>query len=98
MAKTTQADGGSTTAVQLMYLGPNLIDPIPLSHRSVYMGGIPAFAQDFVQKDADLAGCFVPLADAGKALRELEGYPGTTPGEHTRRYQSVQQRYRKEAN
>lgn len=96
--KTTSADVAGTAAVeQLMYIGPNLIDPIPLSHRSVYLGGIPTFAQSLADKDADLKGCFVTFSEAGKALRELEGYPGTTPGEHTRRYQSVQKRYRKES-
>lgn len=92
------ADAAEATAVpqQLVYVGPNLIDPVPLSHRSAYVGGIPAFAQGLAEKDTDLAGCFVPLSEAGKAIRELEGYPGTSPGEYTRRYQSVQKRYRKE--
>lgn len=98
MAKTTSSGAAGTAAVkQLMYIGPNIINPIPLSHRSVYLGGIPGFAQELTKKDAELAGCFVPLSEAGKALRELEGYPGTKPGEHTSRYKSVQKRYRKEA-
>ena len=98
MAKATTSGAAETAAVeQLMYIGPNLIDPVPLSHRSVYVGGIPKFAQELTNKDADLKGCFVALTEAGKALRELEGYPGTTPGEVTRRYQSVQKRYRKES-
>lgn len=92
----TVAKVATVPARRLVYIGPNLIDPVPLSHRSVYVGGIPVFAQALAQKDADLAGCFVPLAEAGKAFRELEGYPGTNPGEHTKRYQSVQARYRKE--
>lgn len=90
------APASAAAAAQLVYIGPNIIDPVPLSHRSVYVGGIPDFAQALAKNDADLAGCFVSLAEAGKALRELEGYPGTSPGEHTRRYQSVQKRYRKE--
>lgn len=99
MARNSSPDAAATAtaaAQQLVYIGPNLIDPVPLSHRSVYVGGIPAFAQALAERDADLAGCFVSLSEAGKAIRELEGYPGTSPGEHTRRYQSVQKRYRKE--
>lgn len=98
MAKSTTPGAAGTAAMeQLMYIGPTLIDPVPLSHRSVYVGGIPKFAVELVNKDVDLKGCFVSLVEGGKALRELEGYPGTTPGEFTRRYKSVQKRYRKEA-
>lgn len=98
MAKNTDPGAAVTAAPeQLMYIGPTIIDPIPLSHHSVYRGGIPVFASELVKKDADLKGCFVPLSEAGKALREMEGYPGTAAGEHTRRYLSVQKRYRKEA-
>jgi hypothetical protein len=80
----------------LMYIGPTILHPVLLSSRSVYMGGIPVVARKLAEKDKDLAGCFVPLAEAGKALRELEGYPGTTPGEHTRRFLSVRKRYLEE--
>ena len=78
---------------QLMYIGPTLRSPVPLTHRGVFSGGIPAFARALTGKDAELAGCFVPLAEAGKALRELEGYPGTVAGEHSRRFASVRKRY-----
>ena len=77
--------------VQLMYIGPTLLHPVLLTHRSVYMGGIPKIVSK--QGDKDLAGCFVSLADAGKALRELEGYPGTKPGEFTRSHLSVRKKY-----
>ena len=76
-----------------MYIGPTLRSPVPLTHRGVFSGGIPAFARALTGKDAELAGCFVPLAEAGKALRELEGYPGTVAGEHSRRFASVRKRY-----
>jgi hypothetical protein len=39
----------------------------------------------------------VPLSEAGKALRELEGYPGTVAGDHSRRFLSVRKRYLEEA-
>ena len=94
MSKKDAAEG--MTPVQLMYIGPTLLRPVLLSHRSVYMGGIPRDAMKLTGKDKDLAGCFVPLADAGKALRELEGYPGTTPGEYTRCFTSVRKRYLEE--
>ncbi len=102
MAKTDSSGAGATVTTaaavseQRMYVGPTLIDPVPLAHRSVFTGGIPKFAKALTDKDADLKGCFVPLAEAGKALRELEGYPGTKPGDYTRRYKSVQKTYRKE--
>jgi hypothetical protein len=76
-----------------MYIGPTLRKPVPLAHRTVFSGGVPAFAGNMTGKDADLAGCFLPLAEAGKALRELECCPGTVPGEYTRRFASVRKRY-----
>ena len=85
--------GPAKASVQLMYVGPTLLRPVFLSHRCVYAGGIPQFAQALTAKDTELAGCFIPLAEAGKALRELEGYPGATSGEHVRRFTSVRKRY-----
>ena len=89
---------GKEPVVLAMYIGPTMLRPVFLSHRSVYIGGIPEFAKDLAAKDPELAGCFIPLidtatGDAGRALRELEGYPGTKPGEHTRRFRGVQKRY-----
>jgi hypothetical protein len=82
----------------LMYIGPTLTKDVYLRHRSVFSGGVPASARALAEKDPELAGCFVPLAEAGKALRELEGYPGTVPGAVTRHFNSVRQRYAKGAN
>jgi hypothetical protein len=90
MVKKSDTD---TAPALLMYIGPTLRTPVPLTHRSVFSGGIPAFAKDLTGKDNDLAGCFVPLAEAGKALRELEGYPGTVAGEHSRRFAAVRKHY-----
>jgi hypothetical protein len=84
------------TRVQYMYIGPTILRPVLLSHRSVYVGGIPTAAQKPAAEDKDLAACFVPLAEAGKALRELEGYPGTEAGELSRCYLSVRKRYLEE--
>jgi hypothetical protein len=70
-----------------------MLRPVFLSHRCVYTGGIPQFAQALTAKDPELAQCFIPLAEVGPALRELEGYPGAKPGEHTRRFASVRKRY-----
>jgi hypothetical protein len=79
-----------------MYVGPTLRKPVLLQHRGVYSGGVPQFARALADKDAELAACFVPMAEAGKALRELEGYPGVPAGEHSRRFASVRKRYTEE--
>ena len=74
-----------------MYLGPTLISPVPLTHRSVFSGGTPEFARELLQKDPELTACFVPLKEAGKGMRELEG--ALPAGELTRHYIGVQKRY-----
>ena len=81
---------------QVMYIGPTLLSPVLLAHRCVYLGGIPAPACKLVNQDQDLARCFVPLSEAGKALRELEGYPGAQASEISRCYCSVRKRYLEE--
>ena len=91
MSKKETAPGG--IPAQAMYIGPTLLRPVLLSHRGVYSGELPQSVKQLAAKDPDLAGCFVPLAEAGKALRELEGYPGALAGEHSRRYLSVKKRY-----
>jgi hypothetical protein len=83
----------SAGAEPLLYVGPTLRKPVHLQHRSVYSGGVPWFARALAARDAELAACFLPLAEAGKALRELEAYPGTIPGAVSRHYNSVRQRY-----
>jgi|GEM_PF-3514959 len=75
----------------LMYLGPTILSPVPLIHRSVYSGGLPEYALELLNNDRVLADCFVPLKEAGKVLRELEG--ALPAGEATNRYVSVQKRY-----
>ena len=77
----------------LMYVGPTLKQPVPLQHRAVFSGGVSQSVRALADCDAELAACFVPVANAGKVLRELEGYPGTVPGEHSRRFASVRKRY-----
>lgn len=85
--------GPDNAPEQLMYIGPTMLRPALLQHRSVYTGGVPRHARQLASGDPDLAGCFLPLSEAGKALRELEGYPGTVAGDHTRRFLSVRKRY-----
>lgn len=88
-SKATDAVGTD----QLMYVGPTMLRPVQLSHRRVYVGGIPGFALALTRSDPELAACFIPLKDAGKALRELEGHPASTAGEITARYRKVAKRY-----
>lgn len=78
---------------RLMYVGPSLLSPVPLSFRSVFTDGIPKFALDLAGKDPDLAACFVPLKEAGAILRELE--KALPAGEASRCFVRVQQRYQR---
>ncbi|MDR0477514.1 MAG: hypothetical protein LBH14_06210 [Desulfobulbaceae bacterium] len=97
--QTSEQNAGQThertsgqTHGQVMYTGPTLLRPVLLSRRSVYTV-IPAAVRKFVDQDKDLAACFVPLSEAGRALRELEGAPGTQPGVYSRCYGAVKKRY-----
>lgn len=75
--------------VKVMYLGPSIISPVPLSHRSVFSGGLPEFLRRLDKKDRELLeACFMPLADAGAALRELEGQ--NDPGKISAAYKAIQ--------
>lgn len=58
--------------VTLMYVGPRLRDPMPLQTGSVFPTGLPDILQRAVAADANLAALFLPVAEAGKALRDLE--------------------------
>ena len=78
------------TSGLLMYVGPTMLHPVFLKRNRVYTGIPPAV---ITLDDQDLLNSFVPLAEAGKALRELEGYPGSKPGEHSRRYGRVRKSY-----
>jgi len=86
----------ASRADQVMYIGPTLMQPVHLRHRAVFVGGIPEYARKLAAQDPELAACFVPVVLAGKALRELEGYPSAAPGEHSRRFLGVRKRYQKE--
>ena len=55
----------------LMYVGPRRMDPIPLERSNVFTS-LPPALQKAVAEDKTLAAQFVPLADAGKALRQAE--------------------------
>lgn len=72
--ETTPKKPAADRAVKVMYLGPSIISPVPLTHRSVFTGGRPEFLCGLEKKVRDgLEACFVPLPEAGPALRELEG-------------------------
>lgn len=97
MAKNTLTELAPTGEVRasgrafFIYLGPSLVSPVPLTHRAVFSGGLPDFAQGLLKTDADLAACFVPLQNAGRALRELEGM--LPAGDLTRHYTTLKKRY-----
>lgn len=90
--KSTPEMPVETSAVnpeKLMYIGPTILKPVPLSHRSVFSGGRPAFLQKQPKEVQDmLNGCFVPLNQAAAALRELEG--AKPAGQITEKYKKAQ--------
>ena len=55
-------------AEPVMYTGPRRADPIPLSRGTVFTS-LPPLLQKAMAKDKALAALFVPLSEAGKALR-----------------------------
>lgn len=73
---------------KLMYIGPTTINPVPLSHRSVFTG-LPVFLEKQPREvRGPLADCFIPLTQAAAALRELEGL--IAPGPITEKYKKAQ--------
>lgn len=73
---------------QLMYVGPTLIQPILLTHRSVF-NGRPAHLAKQAKELRDVLGpCFVPVNEAAAVLRELEG--AREPGQATKNYKSAE--------
>ncbi|UQZ90694.1 hypothetical protein C4J81_16385 [Deltaproteobacteria bacterium Smac51] len=79
-----------TLPAKVMYIGPNLIKPIPLTHRSVFVG-LPESRINMLenkQQQAAVRKCFVGLKEAGAALRELEGV--LPVGNYTAAYKQAQ--------
>lgn len=73
---------------KLMYVGPTILDPILLSHRSVF-NSKPATLKKLPKETQEaLDDCFVPLSQAAAALRELEG--GRPAGQVTAKYKTAQ--------
>lgn len=80
---------------QLMYIGPTVSTPTHLQHRAVFLGGLPADIKKLVEKDEELAACFLALPEAGKALRELDKMSlALGQGVYVNRYNSIQKRYK----
>lgn len=73
-----------------MFLGPKVTDPVLLRHKSVYIG-LPEKALASI-KDEELRlaarACFVPMDEAGAALRELEGQ--RPPAQYTANYKALE--------
>ncbi|MHC1791789.1 hypothetical protein [Solidesulfovibrio sp.] len=61
---------------QVLYVGPRLLRPFPVGPRTIYRGPLPVPLAMAVAADPDLAALFVPVADAGQALRTV-AMPGT---------------------
>ncbi|MGV7004691.1 hypothetical protein [Desulfovibrio sp. QI0442] len=65
-------DGNVTPlADALMYVGPRRKYPIPLERGNVFTS-LPGLLQQALKDDSALAALFVPLANAGAALRQAE--------------------------
>ncbi|MDL2268873.1 hypothetical protein LJC71_04955 [Desulfosarcina sp. OttesenSCG-928-A07] len=60
----------------VMYVGPDIKWPFPVSKGTVFHSGLPAILKSTASKDPDLAALFVQMKDAGKALRELKDKAG----------------------
>lgn len=95
--KPTPESPAETIAVKaekLMYIGPTIIKPVPLAHRSVFTG-LPVFLEKQSKEvQGALADCFIPLGQAAAAMRELEG---TKPaGPVTEKYKKAQRLLRSE--
>ncbi len=68
MAKIKDGDIQTPAAESLMYVGQRRKDPIPLERGNVFTS-LPAVLKKALDKDKELAALFVPLSQAGKALR-----------------------------
>lgn len=71
MSKNKDGAGNGKVFVspgQYVYLGPDLRSPAPLPHATVFAVSLPAWAE----QDADIKALCLPVAQAGKALRELQ--------------------------
>jgi|GEM_PF-1938325 len=60
----------------VIYVGPRLVRPFPVAALAVFRGPMPPPLAQAVAGDPDLAACFVPVAEAGTALRAVSR-PGT---------------------
>lgn len=64
MAKPQKND----SAEPLAYIGPRRMEPFPLSRGAVFTS-LPPLLKKAMANDKNLAAQFVPLSEAGKALR-----------------------------
>ena len=77
MSKNTDKTPAAPATAALMYVGPTTRSPMPLQRGSVFANGLPPLVKAQTDKDADLAALFLPLKEAGQALRQLEA--GSSP-------------------
>lgn len=56
---------------QVVYVGPRLLRPFPVGPLAVFRGVLPSPLAKAVAADADLAALFVPVVEAGTALRTV---------------------------
>jgi len=85
---TPESPAKTSKPEKLMYIGPSILDPIPLAHRSVY-SGLPELLKSLPpETQAAIKDCFLSLGQAGAALRELEGVKPA--GQITTHYKKAQ--------
>lgn len=75
-ATESSAPAAAATPAQVLYVGPRLLHPFPVGQRTIFRGPLPVPLAKAVEADADLAALFVPVADAGQALKTVN-MPGT---------------------
>lgn len=76
--KKTRPPAPSTAqpAPAVMYVGPDIKHPFPVATGTVFRGGLPAVLKTETSRNPDLAALFLPLKDAGKAMRQMEAGEG----------------------
>lgn len=78
----------SDRSEKLMYVGPTILDPVPLAHRSVFSSLPVMLRKQSREIQTALGDCFIPLSQAAAALRELEG--AKAAGRITEKYKTAQ--------
>lgn len=78
-----------TPEMPVMYIGPDLRNPIPLQRGTVFSGDLPKPLQKVMATSISLAALFLPLAKARDALHQLIRGKGEMAQELTKHAKAV---------